>query len=229
LSLRHVERAVMINNRLVLVHCSDSQIGEIGNLSSKTLRLPTVNITVACLTNLTAFILARFPLTGWFYSHSRTLRNNWPIRSSCGGDDVKLTRVGAIWPCEPFLAFAGSYDTNVALFWRFFVVFPVGINSLRAHSRTRNGNILIKDTDLKIQAVIANNTLDSVFDGDSNTTITKTICSKGPKLFSAKGMASSYFSSDNCVFWYNMIVFDFQRPINRYNVDKLMTITIVRN
>ena len=96
LARRHIECAILIKGRLVLVHCSDSQIGEIGNLSSKTLRLPTVNITVACLTNLTAFILARFPLTGWFYSHSRTLRNNWPIRSSCGGDDVKLTRVGAI-------------------------------------------------------------------------------------------------------------------------------------
>ena len=27
--------------------------------------------------------------------------------------------------------------------------------------------------------------------------ITKTICSKGPKLFSAKGTASLYFCSDN--------------------------------
>ena len=47
--------------------------------------------------------------------------------------------------------------------------------------------------------MLANNTLSSVFDGDSNKTITKTICSKGPKLFSAKGMASLYFRSDNCV------------------------------
>ena len=31
----------------------------------------------------------------WFASYL-TLRNNWPIRSSCGRDDVKLTRVGAI-------------------------------------------------------------------------------------------------------------------------------------
>ena len=32
-------------------------------------------------------------------------------------------------------------------------------------------------------------------------------------------MASLYFCTDNCVIWYNMIVFDFQRPIIRYNVD----------
>ena len=41
-----------------------------------------------------------------------------------------------------------------------------------------------------------NNTLYSVSDGDSNKTITKTIRSKGPKLFSAKGMASLYLCSD---------------------------------
>jgi hypothetical protein len=35
-----------------------------------------------------------------FYSHAHTLRNNWPIRSSCGRDDVKLTRVGEIWPLQ---------------------------------------------------------------------------------------------------------------------------------
>ena len=45
--------------------------------------------------------------------------------------------------------------------------------------------------------MLANNTLNSVFDGDSNMTITKTICAKGPKLFSAKGMTSLYFCSDN--------------------------------
>jgi hypothetical protein len=92
-----------------------------------------------------------FKISG-FTRKLRTLRNNWPIRSSCGRDDVKLARVGAIWPCEPFLAFPGSYNTSVALFWQFSVVFLVGINSLWAHSRTRNGNILITDTDLKIQA-----------------------------------------------------------------------------
>jgi hypothetical protein len=32
-------------------------------------------------------------------------------------------------------------------------------------------------------------------------TVTKTKCSKGPKLFSAKGMASLYFCSKNCVIW----------------------------
>ena len=44
-----------------------------------------------------------------------------------------------------------------------------------------------------------NFTLNSVFDGNSNKTITKAICLKGPKLFSAKGMASLYFCSDNRV------------------------------
>jgi hypothetical protein len=118
---------------------------------------------------------------------------------------------------NPFLAFPGSYDTLVALFWWFSVVFPVGINSLRAHSRTRNGNILIKDTDWRYR--LANNTLNSVFNGDSKKTVTKTISSKGPKLFSAKGTASLYCCSDNCVIWYNMIIFDFQRHINHYNVN----------
>ena len=47
--------------------------------------------------------------------------------------------------------------------------------------------------------MLANNTLNSVFNGDSNKTITKMICSKGPKLFSAKGTASLYFCSDNCI------------------------------
>ena len=47
--------------------------------------------------------------------------------------------------------------------------------------------------------MLANNTLNSVFDGDSNKTITKTICLKGSKLFSAKRMASLYFCSDNRV------------------------------
>ena len=45
----------------------------------------------------------------------------------------------------------------------------------------------------------ASNILNSVFDWDSNKTITKTICSKRPKLFSAKGMANLYTCSDNCV------------------------------
>ena len=81
----------------------------------------------------------------------------------------------------------------------FLVVFPVGLAHFEPrahrHSRTRNGNTVIKDANLKIQAY----TLTSVFDGDSNKTITKAICLKGPKLFSAKGMASLYFCSDNRV------------------------------
>jgi hypothetical protein len=39
------------------------------------------------------------------------------IRSSFSRDDVKLTRMGALWPVEPFLAFLESRDTSVALFW----------------------------------------------------------------------------------------------------------------
>jgi hypothetical protein len=34
----------------------------------------------------------------------------------------------------------------------FELVYPVGISSLGAHSRTRNGNIVIKDAHLKIQS-----------------------------------------------------------------------------
>ena len=68
-----------------------------------------------------------FKMSVFTYSHSRTLRNNWPIRSSCGRDDVKLTRVGAILPVEPFLTFARSYDTNVALFDGFKSYFRLGL------------------------------------------------------------------------------------------------------
>jgi hypothetical protein len=57
-----------------------------------------------------------------------------------------------------------------------------------AHSRTRNGNTMIKMQIYKYR--LENDTLNSVFDGDSKKTITKKIHLKGLKLCSGKGMAS---------------------------------------
>ena len=65
---------------------------------------------------------------------------------------------------------------------------------------------------------LENNTLNSVLDCDSNKTITKKICWKGPNLYSAKGMLWQYIVyvvRENCVkygiAWSLKIV-------NRYNV-----------
>jgi hypothetical protein len=70
-------------------------------------------------------------------------------------DGAKLKRVGAIWPSESisgiFRVIGYKHRIVLSDFWRFFVVFPVEIYSLRAHSRTRNGNTVIKDANLKIQ------------------------------------------------------------------------------
>jgi hypothetical protein len=67
-----------------------------------------------------------FNISG-FGSRTRVLRNTWPIRSSFSRNDVKLARIGALWPVEPFLAFPESRHANVALSWHFSVVLPVGI------------------------------------------------------------------------------------------------------
>jgi hypothetical protein len=65
-----------------------------------------------------------------------------------------------------------------------------------------------------------NNTVNSVFDCESNKTTTKKTCSKGPKLCLAKGMAlvihCLHFSNKYVICW-NMIRLD-SKVINRYNV-----------